>query len=136
MKLAYFGQAKPVRWRRLAIRIGQRILNRHAHIGKAHLCNNTMIHKFYVRMNDALRVNNDVYLIIRHIEQPSGLYNLKSFIDHCCGINCNLGSHRPIRMIKCLRNGHPFKLLPCPIAEGAARSRQRNLLDCILLLAI
>ena len=64
-----------------AVRIGERILNRKAHIGRAHLRKHCTVTKFDHRMHNGLRVNKDFDSIRFNIKQPPGLHKLKSLVE-------------------------------------------------------
>ena len=51
-------------------------------------------------MNNALRMNDHLYLLGLQIKQPSGFNHFKSFIHQCGRINSDFSSHIPVRMLQ------------------------------------
>ena len=76
-----------------SFRIKQGILDRQPHVGRAQLRDHRSVAEFNHGMNDALRLNDHLYLRQIHIEKPPCFHHLKAFIDHGSGIYGYLLSH-------------------------------------------
>ena len=63
------------------MRIRQRVLNRQAHIARSQLRHNCTIDKLHHRMNDALRMHDNLNLIVAHAVKPLCFNDLKPFVD-------------------------------------------------------
>src|SRR5687768_18327661 len=51
-------------------------------------------------MDDTLGMNDHLYLLRFHIEQPFGLDHLQAFVHECGRIDRDFGAHRPVGMLK------------------------------------
>ena len=121
------GKIHSFSWKKLAFRIEQGILDWQFHIRCSKLGHNSTIFKFDHGMNQALRLDYDLYLIKINSEQPLCLNHFKSFIYHGCRIYRYLLTHCPVRMLQCLFHGNILHLLFFPSAERTTRCRQKNL---------
>ena len=101
-------------------------------------------HRLDERVDDRLRVHDDVDPVVRRAEQPVRLDHLEALVHQRRGVDRDLAAHRPGRVRERLRDGHALQLgaacgrgtgrprrsasaaRPCPAARrrsaGAARS--------------
>ena len=86
-------------------------------------------------MHDALRMHNNVNLIIGHIKQPMCLHNLQSLVRQGGGIKRHLRPHAPVGMLEALRQGYVFQLTALLAAEGTAARRNDQALDLLFCTA-
>ena len=114
------GKIQPFKIRRLTRRICQGILDRQPHVGGTDLCHDCAILKTNHRVNDALRVDDDLDRIVRHIVEPMRLDDLKPLVDERRGVDRDLLSHLPGRMRKALLERRFFQDILRLATEWAA----------------
>jgi len=85
-------------WR--SVGIGQRVLNRQAHVRRGKLGEHGAINKFDHRMNDALRMDDDGDARHFDFEQPASFDHLEAFVEEGCGIDGDFAAHHPGRMFQ------------------------------------
>ena len=83
----------------LLLEISHCINNGKLHIGDTHLSNNRIITKFNHRMNYALAMNMNLYIVRLNIKKPLCFYNLKAFVHHSGTIYGYFCTHRPVWML-------------------------------------
>ena len=121
------GQREPMQFQRQPLRIGEGVGNRDLHIGNAELRNNRSIFEFHKRMDNRLRMNNNLDGIIVGIKEPFCLDYLQSFIHQRCRINRNLSPHRPVGMLQSLLRSYREQLFPLFSPERTTGSGEDNL---------
>ena len=86
-------------------------------------------------MDDALRLDHHLDVFVIHIEQPVGLHDLKALVDHGGGIDSDLLSHAPVRMLQSILQRYLLQFCRRVIPEGTAGSRQQDLRDAVLFVS-
>ncbi len=97
------------------------------------MSNNRAIHIFNQRVNNRLRVNNDLYLLRPDIKQPFSLDHLQPFIHQGSRIDGNFPAHIPVWMIEGLLPGNRsqfFQIFPSERTPGCG---ENNFLQIIFL---
>ena len=84
-------------------------------------------------MDDALRMNENLYLVGLDTEEPLGLDDLKAFVHHRRGVDGDLGPHVPSGMAQGVSLGDGLQLFHGEIAEGPAGGREQNLFDGVVV---
>ena len=83
-----------------AVWVGQRVLDGESHVRGAQLGLDGSIHEADRRMDDALRVDDDLDGVVADIVQPVCLDDLQPLVGERRGVDRDLGSHRPRWMAK------------------------------------
>ncbi len=120
---------------RQALREGEGILDRQAHIRHDQLGLDGSVHKLYGTMHHALRMDEHLYLVGRYAEKPLRFRHLKSLVHEGSRVDGYLGAHIPGRMLEGISCRHLLQLLVGKIAERSARTGKENLVDLVLILA-
>ena len=105
---------------------GEGILDRQAHIRHAQLSLYRSIGKLHGTMHDALRMNQHLYLLGRNAKEPLCLCHLKTLVHQGCGIDGNLGTHIPGRMLEGIGSSYLLQLLVGKVAERTARAGEER----------
>ena len=92
------GQIEPLGRRLHPLRPGQRMGDRNAHVGAAELGKHRSVDIFDHRMDDRLRMDEDVDPLARQPEQMMRLDQLEPLVHHRRRIDADLGAHRPVGM--------------------------------------
>ena len=87
-------------------------------------------------MHDALRLYHHLNAIRIHAEQPSRLHDLQTLVHKACGVNGNLRSHIPVRIVQRLRNVLAHKICALLSAEGSAGAGKKNLVNPLMRLPV
>ena len=111
--------------------IGEGVLNRQTHVGRADLGLNGAIIELDQRVDDTLGMHHYIYFIVRDLEKAMGLYDLHSLVHQSGGIDGDLVSHAPGGMLQRLLRGDMGQLIYGALAEGAAGCRQNQPCDAI-----
>ena len=77
-------------------------------------------------------MHDDLDLVRCHPEQPFRLDHLEALIHHRSGIDRDLGTHRPVRMLQRLRFRHMRQLLERLAPERTTRGGEQYLLDRVI----
>ena len=93
------------------------------------LSNNSIIHIFHKRVNDAFAVNDHIDTRRIDIKQPARFDQFQPLVHHRSGIHRNFCSHTPIRVLERILQGNGFKLLSRFAEERSARCRQNQPFD-------
>ena len=118
------GKIKTISRKIPSLRIIKRILDRQFHVRCSKLSDHRTVLIFYHRMNNALRLYDNLDLIDRNVKKPFGFYHFKTFIHHCRRIDRNLLSHLPVWMFQSIFNLYTGKFFSFFPAERSARSSQ------------
>ena len=86
------------RRRREAVRVGQRVLDGETHVGGAQLGLERAVDEQDGRVDDALRMDDDVDGVVGHIVEPVRLDDLQALVGERRGVDRDLGSHGPGRV--------------------------------------
>ena len=96
-------------------------------------CRNTQlrehraVREFDHRMHDALRMNHDFDSLHLHAEKPMRLDHLQPFVEECGGIDRDLRTHVPGRMLERLFDGDDRQICsPGSFAERSAGCGQND----------
>ncbi len=100
--------------------MGDRVLDRDAHIGRTQVRFHRTIHVLDHRVHARLRVHDDADAIVVDSEQVMRLDGLESLVHECRGVDGDLGPHLPRGVRKCVRCGDPGQLLARPPPKGPA----------------
>jgi hypothetical protein len=112
--------------RRPAVGIGQRVLDRKSHVRGAQLGLEGAVHEPDGGVDDALRVDDHLDRVVVDIVQPVGLDDLQALVGERCGVDRDLGAHRPGRVAERLGR---VTAASCPASEsrnGPARCGQAS----------
>ena len=121
---------------RLARRIRQGVLDWQLHVRAAELRDDGAVAELDHRVDDALRVDDDLDLVIVDTVEPLRLDDLKALVDERGRVDRDLLPHIPRRMREDLRLRRADERLALLAAERAARTGQEQLLDRLALLAL
>ena len=104
--------------------IGQRVLDRQSHVRGAQLGLQGAVPEPDGRVNDALRVDDDLDGVVADIVQPVRLDDLQALVGERRGVDRDLRPHRPGRMLERLLGRHRGQLCRRGVEERAARGRE------------
>jgi len=76
----------------------ERVRDRRPHVRISQLCEKRTIDVFDERMDDALRMHDDVDGLWRDAEQSMRFDDFKSLVHHRSGVDRDLATHCPVRM--------------------------------------
>ncbi|OAV72844.1 hypothetical protein Barb7_03039 [Bacteroidales bacterium Barb7] len=107
--------------------IGKGIGDGQLHVGNAQLGYHRAVFKLHHRMDDGLGVDKHLYLLRRETEQPFGFNHLKAFVHHGGGVDGDLCTHRPVRVLQSLRLRDRSQFIQRLGAEGTAGGCQQYL---------
>ena len=93
------------RRRRPAVRVGQRVLDGKSHVGGAELGLQRAVDEPDGRVDDALRVDDDLDGVVVDIVQPVRLDDLQALVGEGRRVDRDLGAHRPGRVAQGLLPG-------------------------------
>ena len=96
------------RW--AAVGIGQRVLDRQAHVRRGQLREHRAVHEFDHRMHDALRMHDHADARHFDVEQPARFDHFEPLVEQRGGIDRDLAAHDPRRMFKRAFDGDRGKL--------------------------
>ena len=86
--------------------IGQGVLDRERHVGRAHLGDNRSVDELHHRVDDALGMNHHVDLLHRNVKEPARLDHLESLVEEGGRVDGDLPAHRPGRVTQGLFGCH------------------------------
>ncbi len=109
------------------VRPGKGQRDRQLHVRRAGLGDRRPVHESHHRMNDRLRVHDDVDPVVRDPEQQVGLDDLESFVDQGGRVDGDHRAHRPGRVSQGLRGGDLTHLRRCSTTERTAGRRDDQL---------
>ena len=109
-------------------REGEGVLDRQAHVRRTELCFDGAIGELHSRMDDGLRMHEYLYLLHGHAEEPFGFDDFEAFIHHRCGVDGDLSSHIPVRMLECIGGCDGTHLIERESTEGSAAGREKDFL--------
>ena len=87
------------------------------------------------RVDDAFAVQDYVYAVEGHVEQPAGLDALQPLVEEGGAIYGDLLAHLPVGVSQRLLRGYPVQLFGRRVAEGAAGGGEDDALNAIGVLA-
>ena len=128
-------EVKALASHRESLREGEGILDRQTHIRHAKLRLHGTVTILHGRMHDALRMDEHLYPIGINTEEPLSLDNLKALVHHRGRVDCYLCAHIPCRMLEGIGCCHGLHLLKGELTERTARSREKDFLNLILMVA-
>ena len=105
------------RRRRQAQRVGQRVLDREAHVGEPELGLERAVGELDERVHHALGVDHGLNPIVRQAVQPFGLDRLERLVDERGRVDRDLGAHLPGRVRECLGRCHVLQLAAGSVPE-------------------
>ena len=111
-------QSVTVQWQTLRER--ERILDGQSHIRYAQLCFHAAVAELYGTVDNALRMDEHLYLISRNAKQPFRLNHLKAFVHQRRRVDGNLRTHIPCGMTQGIGSGDGLDLLIIEQTERAA----------------
>ena len=116
--------------RRPAVGVGQRVLDGKSHVGGAQLGLEGAVDEPDGRVDDALRMDDDLDGVVADIVQPVRLDDLQALVRERRRVDRDLGAHRPGRVAEGLGRGRPRPGSPRrrrgtarPTRSGSARRR-------------
>src|SRR5689334_2974578 len=115
-------QLEPLACTDEAMRVRQGELDGESHIGQSQLCQLRAVDKLHDRVDDTLRMNQNVNALVRSGEEPMGLNHFKTLVHERRGINSDLASHPPRRMSQGVGCSH------CP--QGCGRCSAKRSAGC------
>src|SRR5437899_2630461 len=83
-------------------------------------------------MHDRFRMDNDLNLGRREVEQPAGFDQLEAFVEESGGIDGDLVPHPPGWMVERLGGGCALDLLAREGAERSAAGGEDDALDLVV----
>ena len=86
------------RRRREAVGVRERVLDGKSHVRGAQLGLQRAVHELDGRVDDALRMDDDVDRVVPDIVQPVRLDHLQALVGEGRGVDRDLGAHRPRRV--------------------------------------
>jgi hypothetical protein len=92
------GKIEPRRLRRHALRPGQRMRDRDAHVGRPKLREHTAIAVEHQTVDHRLRMHQHIDLRLLQREKARRLDQFKALVHQCCRIDADLRAHRPDRV--------------------------------------
>ena len=107
-----------------ALRVVQRVGDRDAHVGQAHVRERRAVAQGHERVDDRLGVHDHVDAVVRRAEQPVRLDHLEALVHQRRGVDRDLPAHRPGGMAQGVLDRHRLEIGRRAPAEGAARRRQ------------
>src|SRR5437764_15471980 len=99
------------------------------HARQASLHFNRTIDELYHRMNNALRMNNDINPFIWDTKKPACFERFQPFVHQRGRVYRDLRPHSPRRMGKSLFDCHCLQLLKRGTTEWSTRSSQDQAMD-------
>ena len=112
----------------------ERVLDRDTHIRQTELRLHRAVDILYGRVHDGLRLHDHLDLVDRYVEEPARLEDLEALVDHRGGVDRDLPSHRPVRVLQRILLRLPAQLVPLLSAERSAGRREQDLLDGVMRL--
>ena len=91
---------------RNAFRVGERVLERHAHVGGPELRQDRAIHKFDHGMNGRLRMDDHVNFVEVHAEEPARFDHFEALVHERGGVDGDALAHFPVGMRQGLLGRH------------------------------
>src|ERR1051326_2216438 len=129
IELAQLGQLEARPSRLEPARIRERVSDRDPHIGNAELRDHRSVAVTDHRMDDALRMNNDVDPRRFEAEKPARLDDFEPFVHHGRRIDGDLRPHFPVRVFERLLDRDPVEAFERCSQERPARGGEDDLLD-------
>ena len=109
--------------RRAAVGVGQGVLDGKSHVGGAQLGLQGAVHEADGRVDDALRVDDDLDRVVADIVQPVCLDDLQALVGERRRVDGDLGAHRPGRVAERLLRGDRRQRPPASRRGTARRTR-------------
>src|SRR5258708_20976637 len=106
-----------------SLRVPQRDRDGHPHVGQTELSFSGPVDEVDQAVHDRLRVDDDLDLVIRDVEEVMQLDHLERLVHHRRRVDRDLGAHLPCRMLERILNSYVAKFLERELAEGSARAR-------------
>jgi len=76
------------------------VLESKSHLRRGKLCEDGAVFEFHHGVDDALWMDDDLNLVRRHVEEPPGFNDFQAFVGHGGGVDGDLGSHVPVRVLQ------------------------------------
>ena len=115
--------------------IGERILDRQAHVGCTELCLDATVDELHGGVHDRLRMDEYLDAIDRQVEEPTCLDDLEALVHHAGRVDGDLSAHLPVGMLERLCGGDMLHLLEREVAERSAAGCEQEFLDGVGVLA-
>ena len=115
----------------LAVRIGERVRDRHAHVRISQVRKRCTIAKPNQCMNDRRRVHDDVDVVIRQVEEEMRLDQLEPLVRKRCGVDRDLRAHVPGRVRKRFARCDAFQVLARSPAERPTGGGEHEGVDLV-----
>ena len=109
--------------RRRALRVGERVRDRHAHVRVAEVRERGAVAEAHERVDDRRRVDDDLDPVVRQAEEEVRLDQLEPLVRERRRVDRDLRAHAPGRVRERLLGRHVLELVARAAAERAARAR-------------
>ena len=83
-----------------AVRVVQRVADRHPHVGVAHVRLRRAVAELHERVDDRLRVHDDVDAVVGRAEEVVGLHHLEALVHQRRRVDRDLAAHPPRRVVE------------------------------------
>ena len=103
-----------------AVGVTERVLNRQAHVRRAELRLHRAVHELHHRMDNALGVDHDFYVVPFHPEQPARLDDFERLVHHRRRVDGYLAPHLPSGMFEGVVRRGVFQAVDGRVSERAA----------------
>src|SRR5262245_51901294 len=97
--------------------MSKRVEDRQLHAGDTELRENAAVHEFHERVDDALRMDDDLDAIVRQPEEEMRFDHLERLVGQRCAVDSDLTSHPPRRMSERVFERRSLELLRRPLAK-------------------
>ena len=94
------------------------------HVGDTELRLDAPVGELHHRMHNALRMNENIDVPVRDVEEDVRLEDLETLVHHGRRVHRDLGTHLPAWMGKSLSHGDPGQRRQGTAQEGPARASQ------------
>lgn len=121
---------------RHAVRPRDCVLNREAHVAVAELGDDAVVGELDHAVHDALRMDDNLDLLHRHVEEPLRLDHFEAFVEERGAVDGDLAAHVPGRMLQSLCDGDIRQLVGQQRAEGAAAGGEQDALHVAVAMAL
>ena len=105
----------------LAPRVGHGVLDGNSHVRESELRLEGAVDELDQGMDEALRMDEHIDLLVVQIVQPACLDHLQALVGERCRVDRDLGAHRPVGVSERLVRGRRRDAFRWPVAERTAR---------------